>query len=317
MKKVTLFPLILSALVLASCGGGNNPDSSKATGLTTPDKSSDTSHATGLTTPNTQATEGAYKVTFDYNYEGGPASEVVKVNAFDAVKKPADPTRTGYSFVGWMKEADDHIFDFENMPFLEDSDVTLKAFWIPDSLKETVFEAEYCACITDGLGMQGSTYSGGTQGKALIGEDVYGDYHASNDFFVHFLYMKGNTLTFDLVADKAEQNVVFAIRLSAEYRETIEITNEKWKVKINDEALAYKPFTFRHVPPQGGTRYPFTDYVLGNINLKEGENKIELITDNDELLYGTAASTAPMIDCLKMYSGNTITWPTAKESNID
>jgi hypothetical protein len=35
-----------------------------------------------------------------------------------------------------------------------------------------------------------------------------------------------------------------------------------------------------------------------------------------EKMYGTALSTAPMVDCLKVYSTSEVTWPTAKPANL-
>ena len=311
MKKTTLLPLILSAMMLAAC---SSPSSSSA-----PAESSSAPAATS----SAAATSYDYpvKITFDYNYDGAPAPVVVNSGLGAMLEMPETPRREGYRFFGWVKSLDNQIFDFE-IPVLEHEDFTLSALWLASDVKENVFEAEYCPCITDGQGMQGSTYSGGTLGKGLISEDLYGDYVASNDFYVHYLYNNGNTLTFDIVSDKAVEGAILMLRLSGEYRETFTINADKWHVRLNateesDKGINYKPITFKYIPPQGGGGFPFTDYVISNVNLVEGNNKIELITDNTELMLGTAYSTAPMVDALKLYSTSTLTWPTEKQSNID
>jgi len=46
-----------------------------------------------------------YTVTFDLNYEGNPAATTVKVEEGKTVSEPSKPTRTGWDFAGWFKEA--------------------------------------------------------------------------------------------------------------------------------------------------------------------------------------------------------------------
>ncbi len=63
-------------------------------------------------------------VTFDENYDEGKVTEVT-VEAGETVAKPADPTRSGYTFKGWYT-ADGKAFDFDAAI---DSDVTVLAKW--------------------------------------------------------------------------------------------------------------------------------------------------------------------------------------------
>ena len=46
-----------------------------------------------------------YTVTFDLNYAGSPAATTVKVEEGKTVSEPAKPTRTGWEFAGWFKQA--------------------------------------------------------------------------------------------------------------------------------------------------------------------------------------------------------------------
>ena len=60
--------------------------------------------------------DGKYKVTFDLNYSGSTAIEVM-VDKDTKVTKPTDPTRDGYIFEGWYSKADGSgsAVDFENI----------------------------------------------------------------------------------------------------------------------------------------------------------------------------------------------------------
>ena len=63
-----------------------------------------------------------YTVKFDS--DGGSVVESAKVNHGEKVKKPADPTKTGYTFKGWLNG--ETVYDFEKAVT---ADITLKAKW--------------------------------------------------------------------------------------------------------------------------------------------------------------------------------------------
>ena len=68
-----------------------------------------------------------HTVTFDLNYEGNPAATTVKVEEGKTVKKPSNPVRPGWEFVGWFKESSGRTawnFDTEIV-----SDITIYAKW--------------------------------------------------------------------------------------------------------------------------------------------------------------------------------------------
>ena len=53
------------------------------------------------------------------------------------------------------------------------------------------------------------------------------------------------------------------------------------------------------------------------VNLNEGENTIELVTNNSEHMSGaTMEATAPMVDCMMLYTSAELTWEPV-ESNIN
>src|SRR5690606_8499360 len=90
-----------------------------------------------------------YTVTFDL--KGGigtiPAQEIT---AGDLVTKPADPTKDGFTFIGWSSTEDGYnLWDFDND--LVSDDMTLYAVWeevievepITVSLKTTTYNGDY------------------------------------------------------------------------------------------------------------------------------------------------------------------------------
>ena len=63
-----------------------------------------------------------YKINFET--EGGSSVAAIEIEEGQIPKKPKDPTRDGYVFVGWM--LGDELYDFTTTV---DGDVTLKAIW--------------------------------------------------------------------------------------------------------------------------------------------------------------------------------------------
>ena len=331
MKKANALAFVLSILALVGCTETKPIESANSRPSASPVEQSDTAHpvesapsSNTSKTPDSSSTGEPQKqmvdVTFDLNYKGAPKASVVRVEKGKPVTEPEDPTRNGKVFTGWAIAKDSpQIYDFT---YPVESELTLYASWGEtgaEKIKAYTFEAEYCPCITDGQGMTGSTYSGGTAGQGLIQEDIDHDADASNHFWVHFLYNRGDNLIFDIQSDKAIDNAMIYMRLSAEYHGPMEISPDMYPIKLNGVSISYESVLFPVVPIQGSGWLPFQDFLLGiNLSLVKGNNKIEMITDNDQWLYGTAMSTAPMVDCLKFYvpDSTTLTWPSAKYSNI-
>lgn len=63
-----------------------------------------------------------YEVTFDSN--GGTTVISQKIKKNETVIKPSDPTKEGYSFLGWM--LNDKLYDFTSKV---DKNITLIANW--------------------------------------------------------------------------------------------------------------------------------------------------------------------------------------------
>ena len=299
MKKHFLLPIALSLVALAACTENNS----------------------GPASTNKKVRE----VTFNLNYSGAAEAEKQTVQKGDKATKPAtDPTRDGYKFLGWTTDESGYsLYNFDNKV---NNDLELYAAWEVNGETETnryVFEAEYApSAIT----FDGATYSGGAKGKACIGYDYDGDLKASNGYFVHFMYVKyepernyGSRIEFNFEA-AAAGTVSILMRVSAEYgQEGVDITvnKDEWKAKLNDTQLDYETLTFKDVPIQGAGYKAFEDFTLAaNVSVKAGENKLEFITDNQKLLFGTAQATAPMLDCLKIKSSTTLTWTEANPDQV-
>lgn len=258
-----------------------------------------------------------FDFTFDYNYSGAPAPTVAKVVDGDTVDEPADPTRSGYAFTGWKVALETpHYYDFRANVM---KDMTIYATWGSVGSKKvnaTILEAEYNPSI---LTIHGATYSGGADGKGLIQENYYDEVDVSNGYFVHFLYNEGNTLTFNIVSDEAVNNATIYMRLSGEYatENGFTINTDNYKFELNDVAIDYGNISFSNIPVQGQSWHPFEDYLVSaTLSLLEGNNKIEMITDNKAPGITSVCATAPMIDCLKIYSTSVVTWPEEDKSLI-
>lgn len=149
--------------------------------------------------------------------------------------------------------------------------------------------------------------------------------------FVHYNYEKGNKLTWKLTSSAAASNVVIFMRVSGEYGldEPVQVfqgqgesrvfekyNHNDFPVKVNGVALEYGTQTIHNIVPKDFIK--FQDYFLSaSVSLQAGENTIEMTVDNTNTLNGTIASTAPVVDCIKVISSSTITWNEAKLSQMD
>lgn len=275
--------------------------------------------------------------------DGQNVGSVTYVDCETALEKPADPSApAGKKFYGWVNTKNGgQIWDFQNASLNKVmDDVTLKPLFVANDLEAQVLEAELCPDFTDESwgpkGMPGATYSGGQNGLGLVGKDYYtGDtnkYGASGKFtvgtsqvagFAHFLYCKGDTLTWEVESSAAAENVVLFMRLSAEYGIANPLTDEvtSWvdettfPVTVNGTALKYGKVTLHNIIPMDFI--PFQDYLVSaSVSLVAGKNIIQMKVDNKVTLNGTIASSAPVVDCIKLYSSSTLTWPGAMESNL-
>lgn len=378
MKKKSLIFLALSAMMLTACGGGGgnggNNDQPKvhkcAHVCSKCSKCTDANCTDPVCASKCEGHDIKFKVTFK---EEGKEDVVQQVSLGGQITKPADPTApAGKKFYGWKNELNGgQIWSFGdayNNGVYED--VTLTPYFIDSSLAAQTLEAELCPDITNfdiGGGktgnMPGATYSGGQEGKGLIGYDYDGEFEATgvkefsynfvstadeefnldlfentpagatvekktvkevSPAFIHFMYVKGDTLTFEIESSAAAENVVLMGRFSAEYglldatkddELYSTVTDKSVPITVNGTAIQYGKVTIHHIIDK--SFLPFQDFVLSsNVSLKQGKNTIQIKVDNEDTLNGTIASSCPCIDGLKIFSTSTITWPTARYTNL-
>ena len=137
--------------------------------------------------------------------------------------------------------------------------------------------------------------------------------------YVTYLYKSGLTLRFVINSDKAVSGVTLKMNASVEIATepvTFAPTGDfGYTVKINGADQNYTPFTlYPHPPIAGAGMYAgdFTEVtLLTNVSLQEGENVIELITNNStKLLGGTTDAMAPQVDYIKLegYGDAKLSW---------
>lgn len=158
------------------------------------------------------------------------------------------------------------------------------------------------------------------QGASLTTVDPKGK---NSGYFIHFNYKKGNTFTFKINASKAVDDAVIFGRFSAEYGKsndrgelTCSFSQTSYPISVNGNPLQYGTVTMHSIPDIGNF-LPFQDYFLGaNVSLKQGENVITMVVDNEDTLNGTIASTAPCVDSIKVYTSAALTWGEADYTNL-
>lgn len=251
-------------------------------------------------------TGDSYKVSYMWNYEGNTeAAYIGRVKKNGKITTLYQAVREGYYLGGWYTDAAcTEMYDNKNRV---NENLTLYAGW----LKVNTFEAEY----TDVSQLVGKGYSGdqSTVGCIVNAEKKRGSMNASNNAYIGWMYLTGNTITFEIESDAAVDNAVLAVRLSAEFYD-VTFNSTNFTVKVNGNKLEYPTkIVMTGVPPVGNNGYrPFETYVLDTVSLKQGLNKIELIISNSDNPNpsgsGTMGATAPLIDCIYLYTNANLTW---------
>ena len=246
-------------------------------------------------------------VTFDRGYYGDLYETYsYPVEAGTAVRRPADPVRTGYSFDKWTVNGSEYDFSATVT-----ADTTIKATWIKTASGRNVyvFEAE----DTSLKGKVGPAFSGTCSEEAMI---VIAPLNrgCSNGRFVSYLYRYENSLEFYIACDENVSDVTIYARLSAELRDfTYDPSN--FAIELNDVPLSYQAIAFVGVPKSEDEAsfldcLPFEDYTIAvNATLKKGANVIRLITKNNVAMEGTTLeAAAPIVDCIKVETTGVVIW---------
>ena len=252
-------------------------------------------------------------VVFSYNYEGAPDEGVyytTRVRKGRLVAQPADPAREGYGFMGWYADADcTQRFSFTSTSVSEET--TIYARW----LTEWKFEAEY----TDVSGIEGHGYSGEPSGTDIILRDTNGALGASNGFYVTYLYGQGIELVFEVYAEQAAEGAALELSLAAEQADVV-ISSATYTVEVNGTPLSYSDISLLGAEEAENKAIPFEKFSISmNVSLQQGNNVIKLITSNGDPMrdsegnpLGTMYATAPMVDCLYLYTDTQLEWAEGK-----
>lgn len=325
-KKLAFIGALAVGMLLAACGssGENTPASS--------------SKKPGGNTGNQPTVSSSIDYSDKADFELTINGETKAVKESMPLEKPADPAApAGKKFYGWKNTLNGgQIWDFEN-PNLNYvlGNINLEPCFVDANQEAQILEAELCPNINatyDGeKGMPGATYSGGQAGKGLIGRDwdeVLGctgeEYMQDGEptkvgAYVHFLYVKGDKLTWEFESDADATDVTIFGRYSAEYGveddlgyRGYKVNDESFPITVNGEKQKYGEVKLTlpvGADTNGGSFTPFQDYLVSQtVTLKKGTNIIEMTVDNTDTVNGTIASSAPVVDSIKVFSSSKITW---------
>ena len=182
-----------------------------------------------------------YTATFTFD---GAAISTKQYNAGDAIVKPADPTKDGYTFKGWTPAvpstmpAQDMTFEavFEKIP-----DPVIKIHNYTSS--RTV---DYRTTITFSVDeiqnpVDGASVHWFINGQDKGASDTYTEKEAKQKFTVQAKYMKGNTVLAESETETVNVNAGFFARLKAFFRALFKklpvVVQEYLGVEIIDRVL--------------------------------------------------------------------------------
>lgn len=258
-------------------------------------------------------------VTFLWNYEGAPNDGVyskiqVEKNAKITSQTPDRGDAYYLASGNWYTDPEcTNKFKFSTTRITEDT--TLYARWYD----RYTFEAEN----TDFEGKSGLGYSGTVSGTMLIIKDRF-DAAASGNYYVTYLFYNGAFLEFHINAEEDVSDAVLDLRLSTEMM-SIDLTDTEFLVEVNGENLSYGRISIP-LTLEGANGYsddqkqPFSDfYITSKLSLKQGENIIRLVVNNDRQMgtSGTMYATAPMIDCIHISTDTPLSWGEGYPKNTD
>jgi len=257
-----------------------------------------------------------FTVTLDYNFMGKPENFEMLKEAGSALDKPADPGFEGRELISWYADADyTDEYDFEGATVTKN--MTLYALW------KVTFEAEW----VDLTGKEGAGYSNTLSETELITQAINKETYelldagASNGYFIMGLYVPGIFITFNVVSDRAVTDATLILRISFEVQ-YVELSDDDYLIKVNGVKQNYNALSLV-IDETNGIKagvmdyfmLPFTDLiVIEGVSLKEGVNTIDLVTNNEFALAGTAKATAPAIDCIKIIAKADLTWTPVKSN---
>ena len=185
MKKTRLFIgalLLLTSFSLASCD------------LLSDDSGSSTPKTSDTTGGSTQDTTTKYTVKFNTN--GGSSVSSQRIEDGKAASKPSDPTKKGYSFIGWYSdEACNNVYDFATAVT---GNITIYAKWSIESYTVS-FDVKGG---NETIDSQTVEYNGTITKPADPTKEGYtfGGWYTSSSYYTEFVFTSKVTKSFTLYA---------------------------------------------------------------------------------------------------------------------
>lgn len=177
---------------------------------------------------------------------------------------------------------------------------------VGDGMKEYVLEAEY----TPVAGKIGGAQSGSASGYDLIMQSSAEG--VSNGYFIHNIHMTDCTLEFTFTAERAGTGALY-VRLISQWGNTT-FTPDNFGIVLNGKEITYSGLL---VKGSSDDAPEFVDKVVTQAaEIKQGENKLELIVRENTLNSYTHSTGAPAIDCVKIVTDTGISWDPLTE-NLD
>ena len=132
------------------------------------------------------------------------------------------------------------------------------------------------------------------------------------------MYLKGCSLTFEIVSESNVTDATLSLRLSGEIVNAFTLNSDDFTVVLNGNKINYGSILIDGIPTGVGSgAAAFRDFKIGeNLTLKEGINTIVLTVNNNKPLTGTdgnvaggkISATAPLIDCIKITTAAQLSW---------
>lgn len=213
-----------------------------------------------------------------------------------------EPTRAGYEFVGWYNAQNGGTK--VEFPYTVVGATNLYAHWRSNSVTTDIFDAEFVE-IDPNATYYG--YSGTARGYSIIGmeeksattrhEEAASESLKKNTYYVTYQQTENATLTFKFESSEAVSGATLVLCLGSELgpmnlAPTTSGSAFGYTIMVNGVALDYGSIAV--------TDSAFKEYIVGNIDLKQGENTVTLITSNNVSPGGTQTAHAPTIDYIRI-----------------
>lgn len=161
---------------------------------------------------------------------------------------------------------------------------------IPEGMQQYVFEAEY----TPVANLVGGAQSGSASGYDLIMQSSAEG--VSNGYFVRNIHKTDCALTFEFTAERAGTGAIY-LRLLSQWGDTI-FTPDNFGVVLNGGEIRYSSM---QVKGSSDDAPEFVDkLVTQTAQIRQGDNKLELIVRENTLNDYTHSTGGPAVDCVKI-----------------